>query len=31
MISGRVGYENNSYFIKLFKKETNYSPVDYEK
>ncbi|MEY2196535.1 response regulator [Neobacillus sp. BF23-41] len=31
LISDKVGYENYSYFTKLFKKETNYTPVDYRK
>ncbi|OAS89276.1 MULTISPECIES: response regulator transcription factor [Metabacillus] len=31
IISDKVGYGNYSYFTKLFKKETNYTPVDYRK
>ena len=31
LISDKVGYGNYSYFTKLFKKETNYTPVDYRK
>ncbi|WP_160723821.1 response regulator transcription factor [Bacillus sp. USDA818B3_A] len=30
-ISDKVGYDNYSYFTKLFKKATNYTPVDYRK
>lgn len=30
-ISDRVGYGNYSYFTKLFKKETDYTPVEYRK
>lgn len=30
-ISDKVGYENYSYFTKLFKKETNYTPVEFRK
>lgn len=30
-ISDQVGYGNYSYFTKLFKKETNYTPIDYRK
>lgn len=31
VISDKVGYENYSYFTKLFKKETNYTPVEFRK
>ena len=31
LISDKVGYGNYSYFTKIFKKETNYTPVDYRK
>ena len=31
LISDKVGYGNYSYFTKLFKKVTNYTPVDYRK
>jgi len=31
VISDKVGYGNYSYFTKLFKKETNYTPVDFRK
>ncbi len=31
IISDKVGYENYSYFTKLFKKETNYTPVEFRK
>ena len=31
IISDKVGYGNYSYFTKIFKKETNYTPVDYRK
>ncbi|MBD1381532.1 response regulator transcription factor [Metabacillus arenae] len=31
IISDKVGYGNYSYFTKLFKKETNYTPVDFRK
>ncbi|WP_169865140.1 response regulator transcription factor [Sutcliffiella halmapala] len=30
-ISDKVGYGNYSYFTKLFKKETNYTPVDFRR
>ncbi|WP_157827564.1 response regulator transcription factor [Niallia nealsonii] len=30
-ISDKVGYENYSYFTKLFKKETNYTPIEFRK
>ncbi|GKU82058.1 response regulator [Niallia sp. NCCP-28] len=31
IISDKVGYENYSYFTKLFKKETNYTPIEFRK
>jgi two-component system, response regulator YesN len=31
LISDKVGYGNYSYFTKLFKKETNYTPIDYRR
>lgn len=31
IISDKVGYGNYSYFTKIFKKETNYTPVDFRK
>lgn len=31
LISDKVGYGNYSYFTKIFKKETNYTPIDYRK
>ncbi|MCJ7842551.1 response regulator [Lederbergia sp. NSJ-179] len=31
MISDQVGYGNYSYFTKLFKKKTNYTPIDFRK
>jgi two-component system response regulator YesN len=31
LISDKVGYGNYSYFTKLFKKETNFTPVDYRR
>lgn len=31
LISDKVGYGNYSYFTKIFKKETNYTPMDYRK
>lgn len=31
VISEKVGYENYSYFTKLFKKVTNFTPMDYRK
>jgi two-component system response regulator YesN len=31
LISDKVGYGNYSYFTKLFKKETGYTPVDYRR
>ncbi|TDL31088.1 response regulator [Jeotgalibacillus sp. S-D1] len=31
IISDKVGYGNYSYFTKIFKKETNYTPVEFRK
>ncbi len=31
LISDKVGYGNYSYFTRIFKKETNYTPMDYRK
>ncbi len=31
LISDKVGYGNYSYFTKIFKKETNFTPMDYRK
>ena len=30
-VSDKVGYGNYSYFTKLFKKETSFTPIDYRK